>query len=206
MGALRELAQCQNAFSGKSVGWVAVVSGSAPAESVTAMLRDTRFTAPVLVDRGDALYGSLGLALHPVVVIVGRDQKLAAFEPFRSVDFCSVISARIRSVLHEITDDELRNALAPPKSTVGGNEQVARRYQALAEALFKAKNYDKALENVRKSLDKDPLAAPAHALLGQVLLAQEKCAEALPAFQQALSIDAANASAMAGLAQCRSAR
>lgn len=206
MGALRELAQCQAAFSGKSVGWVAVVSGSAPPESVTAMLRDTRFVAPVLVDRGDALYGSLGLALHPVVVIVGRDRKLAAFEAFRSVDFCSVVSARIRSVLREITEDELRDALAPPKSTQGGDVQVARRYHALAEALFKARNYDKALENVRKSLDKDPLAAPAHALLGQVLFAQGKCVEAIPAFQQALSIDAASASAKEGLEQCKSAR
>lgn len=206
MGALRELAQCQAGFTGKSVRWVAVVSGSAPAESVTAMLRETRFTAPVLVDRGDALYGSLGLALHPVVVIVSRDQKLAAFEPFRSVDFCSVVSARIRSMLHEITDDELRNALAPPKSTLGGNEQVARRYHALAEALLKDKNYDKALENVRKSLDKDPLAAPAHALLGQILSAQGNCVDAISAFQQALAIDAASASAGEGLQQCKSAR
>lgn len=204
--ALRELAQCQTAFSGKSVAWVALVSGSAPAESVTAMLGDTRFTAPVLVDRGDALYGSLGLALHPVVVIVGRDRKLAAFEPFRSVDFCSVVSARIRSVLREITEDELRNALAPPKLTQGGNEQAARRYHALAAALFKARNYDKALENVRKSLDKDPLAAPAHALLGQILSAQGSCADAIPAFEQALAIDGASPSAREGLEHCRAAR
>lgn len=206
MGALRELAQCQAAFSGKSVSWVAVVSSSAPAESVAAILRDTGFAAPVLVDRGDTLYGSLGLSLHPVVVIVGRDHKLAAFEPFRSVDFCSVVSARIRWVLREITEDELRNALAPPKSTQGGNEQVARRYHALAQALFKAANYDKALENARRSLDKDPQAAPVHALLGQILSAQGNCANAVPAFEQALAIDAASASAREGLERCKSAR
>jgi tetratricopeptide (TPR) repeat protein len=206
LGALRELAQCQAAFAGKSVNWVAVVSASAPAESVATMMRDTHFAATVLVDGGDALYGSLGLALHPVVVIVGRDKKLAAFEPFRSVDFCSVVSARIRHVLHEISNDELAAALAPPKATQGGNGQAARRYRAFAEALFKDKNYDKALENVRKSLDKDPLLAPAHALLGQILLAQERCADAVPAFEQALLLEAGNASAKEGLERCKSAR
>lgn len=201
--ALRELAQCQTGFVGKSVHWAAIVSDSVPAESVTAMMRDTRFAALVLVDSGDTLYGSLGMALHPVVVIVGRDQKLAAFEPFRSVDFCAVVSARIRLVLHEISDVEMESALAPPKSTQGGNEQIARRYRALAEALFRSKNYDKALENVRKSLDQYPLLAPAHALLGQILLMQENCAEAIPAFKQALAIDAASASAMEGLERCK---
>lgn len=206
LGALREIAQCQAGFAGKSVSWIAVVSDSAPAASVAAMLRDTGFAAPVLVDRGDALYGSLGLALHPVVVIVGRDHTLAAFEPFRSVDFCSVVSVRIRLLLHEITDDELRNALAPPKSSEGGDQQVARRYYALAQALFKVANYDKALENVRRSLDRDPLAAPAHALLGQILSAQGSCADAIPAFEQALAIDGASASARQGLERCKSAR
>lgn len=204
--ALRELAQCRAAFSGKSVNWVAVVSGSAPAESVAAMLRDTAFAAPVLVDRGDTLYGSLGLALHPVVVIVGSDQKLAAFEPFRSVDFCSIVSARIRSVLREISEEELRDALAPPTSTQGGNEQVARRYRALAHALFQAANYDKALEHARKSLDKNALDAASHTLLGRILSAQGNCAKAIPAFEQALAIDAVSASARDGLERCKSAR
>jgi tetratricopeptide (TPR) repeat protein len=169
------------------------------------MLRDSRFAAPVLVDSGDALYGSLGLALHPVVVIVGRDKKLAAFEPFRSIDFCSVIGARIRHALREISDDELRTALEPPKSTQGGSDQVARRYRAFAEALFKDQKYDKALENVKKSLDKDPLLAPAHALLGQILATQGNCADALPAFKQALVLDADNVSAKQGLERCKAA-
>ncbi len=205
LGALRELAQCQAGFAGKSVHWVAVVSGTAPAETVNAMLRDSRFAAPVLVDSGDALYGSLGLALHPVVVIVGRDRKLAAFEPFRSIDYCSVISARIRHVLREINDEQLAVALDPPKSIQGGNGQVARRYRAYAETLFRDQKYDKALENVKKSLDKDPQLAPAHALLGQILAAQGNCAEALPAFRQALALDAGNASAKEGLERCKPA-
>lgn len=202
-GALRELGECQKGLAGKSVHWVGIVSGSAPAEAAAALVRESGFGAPVLVDGGDALYGALGLALHPVVVIVGRDHKLAAFEPFRSVDFCSLVHARIRHVLREISDDELRLALDPPKSTQGGNEQVARRYRALAEALFKAKNYDKALENAQKSIEVDPRLAPAHTLLGDILAAQGNCAQALQAFSKALALDAASTPAKEGIERCK---
>jgi TolA-binding protein len=204
--ALRELAQCQGGLSGKSVHWAAVVSSSASAEAAAATMRDTGFTAPVLVDGGDALYGSLGLALHPVVVLVGKDQKLAAFEPFRSVDFCAVVTARIRHTLGEISDAELQGILSPPKATQGGSVQVARRYRAFAEALFKDQNYDKALDNVRKSLDKDPQLAPAHALLGKILATQGNCADAIPAFNKALELDAESSAAKEGLESCKSGR
>lgn len=61
------------------------------------------------------------------------------------MNFCPIVTARIRHVLREITDAELQSVLAPPKAAEGGNGQAARRYRALAEALFKAKNYEKAL-------------------------------------------------------------
>lgn len=206
LGALKGLAQCQKAFAGKSVRWTAVVSSSVSPETAAALVRDSGFAAPILMDTGDTLYGSLGLALHPVVVIVDKDNKLAAFEPFRSVNYCSVVSAHLRHVLREISEEEMRAALDPPKAVEGGNGQVARRYRAFAEALFKDKSYDKALENVRKSLDRDPQLAPAHALLGQILLAQERCADAMPAFDQALALEPDNASAREGLARCKAGR
>lgn len=206
VGALRELARCQKELAGKSVRWVGVVSGSTATPTAAALLQDSGLAAPLLVDQGDALYGSLGLDLHPVVVIVGRDQKLAAYEPFRALDYCPVISARIRHLLHEISDAELAAVLDPPKATQGGAEQVARRYRAFAETQFKNKDYDKALGSVRKSLERDPLLAPAHALLGQILQAQGNCVDALPAFKQALAIDAGNALALDGLEHCKPAR
>jgi tetratricopeptide (TPR) repeat protein len=205
-GALKELAQCQKAFAGKSVRWAAVVSASAPAEAAAALVRDSGFAAPVLMDAGDALYGSLGLALHPVVVIVDKENKLAAFEPFRSVNYCSVISAHLRYVLREISAEELRQALDPPKAAEGGNGQVARRYRAFAEALLKSGNLDKALENARKSVERDPALAAGHALIGEILRLQGNCAGAIPAFDQALQLEAGNASAKEGMERCKPAR
>jgi tetratricopeptide (TPR) repeat protein len=206
LGALKELAQCQKAFAGKSVQWSAVVSGSATVESAAALVRDTGFAAPVLVDAGDALYGSLGLALHPVAAMVDSAGKLAAFEPFRAVNYCAVVSAHLRRLLREISDEELRLALDPPKVSEGGNGQVAKRYRALAEALFKSGNLEKALENARKSIARDPAQARAHALLGQILAAQGNCAEAVAAFAQALSLEAEDAVAKQGMQACKGAR
>ena len=204
--ALRELAQCQKAFAGKSVHWSAIASASASAESAAVLVRESGFAAPVLIDTGDVLYGSLGLALHPVVVMVNREGKLAAFEPFRAVNFCTVVSARLRHLLREISDEELRLALDPPKATQGGNDQVAKRYRAFAEVQFKSGNLEKALANARKSIAKDPAQAPAQALLGQILAAQGNCADAVPAFDTALALDAANAVAREGIERCRAAR
>lgn len=203
---LQDLADCQKGFAGKPVRWVAIVSGTASKESVTAVVREARLAMPVLVDEGDTLYGSLGVALHPVIVIVGRDQKLAAFEPFRAINYCAVVTARIRYVLREISDEELQRALAPPRAVNGGDAQTAVRNLRLAEALFKAKSYDKALESVRRSLERDPALAPAYALMGKILAAQGNCAQAVRAFFKALEIDAGNALAREGIEQCKPTR
>jgi tetratricopeptide (TPR) repeat protein len=204
--ALRELAQCRARLSGRPVRWVGVVSDSVPAQAASALVREAGFDVPVLVDRGDALYGALGIALHPVVVIVGRDRKLAAFEPFRSVDFCAVVTARVRHALGEVGDAEVQAALEPPKSAEGGDEQVAARYRALAQMQLKSGSPDKALASIERSLEKAPKLAASHALRGEILAVLGRCSEAVPAFREALSLDASNVAAKAGLERCAAAR
>lgn len=199
---LRELARCRRDLAGKPVRWAGIVSDAVPADAVAALARDAGFDGPILVDRGDALYGSLGVALHPVAVIVGRNRTLAAFEPFRSIDYCTVVSARLRHALGEIPDEALRAALEPPKSSESGDALAARRYRALAEMQFKAGNADKALDSARKSVGKDPAFAAAHVLVGEILASQGKCPEGLRAFQEALSIEPSNAAAKAGAERC----
>lgn len=205
LSGLKELAGCQKELGGKSIQWTAIVSDSASVESAATLIHESGIGAPVLRDAGDSVYGGLGVSLHPVVVIVGRDGRLAAFEPFRSVNYCAVVKARIRRLLNEISDDELQTVLNPPKTQESGNGQAARRYHALAEALFKAKNYDKALQSVRTSLEKDPSQASAHTLLGDILSTQGRCEEAVPAYGKALEFDADNLRARDGMARCKPA-
>lgn len=201
--ALKELSSCRESLAGKPVRWVAIVSEADSRDGVAALVRGSALAMPVLIDEGDALYGSLGVALHPVVVIVDADRKLAAFEPFRAINYCAVVTARVRHALRELSDDDLRRALVPPKAQVGGDAQVALRYHALAEALFRAGNHAKAIEAARKSLDKDPGRAQAHVLLADILAAQGRCAEASDAYGKAREIDPSNREAIGGPERCR---
>lgn len=124
--ALREIAACRKSLGGRPLRWLGIVADNASPEAVAALEKDTGFDAPTVVDAGDALYGSLGLALHPVVVIADRDRRLAAFEPFRSVDFCPVMSARVRRVLGEITEEQLQAELAPAPEAATDLKQGAK--------------------------------------------------------------------------------
>ncbi|MBM3888859.1 MAG: hypothetical protein FJ388_06995, partial [Verrucomicrobia bacterium] len=152
---LRELTDCEKQLAGKPVHWVAIVSGSVPREAVEADVKASGIAMPVLIDRGDALYGKLGVALHPVAGITDKNGRLTAYQPFQKLNFAVVLLARVRHLLGEITDAELEKALHPEAATMGGDAQVARRHLHLSEALFKAQKLDKALEIVRRSIEKD---------------------------------------------------
>ena len=204
--ALRELADCQKRFTGATTRWVAIVSSTAPPEAAASVVREAGINAPIVVDPDDSLYGALGVVLHPVVVIVDRDHRLAAFEPFRSVNLCAIVTARLRRVLGEITEAQMQHLLDPPKALNGGDTVTARRNLRLAESLFKAGNRDQALEALRRSLELERTSAPAHALLGEILAAQGKCADAVQAFGSALKLDPGNARAQQGIEGCRAAR
>ena len=196
---LKELADCEKELSGKPVHWVAIVSDFAPRDAVEADVKVSGIAMPVLIDRGDALYGKLGIALHPVAAITDRNGKLVAYQPFQRLNFAVDLVARIRHLIGEISAEELDQALHPGAATMGGNAQVARRNFHLSGALFKAQKLDKALEIIHRSIEKDPTFAAAHTLLGQVLAAQGKHAEAIQAFEQSLRLAPDDAVALEGL-------
>lgn len=193
--ALVQLAEFEKELSGKPVHWSAVVSDRIPAAEVEQEVKAVGLAMPVLIDQGDALYGKLGVILHPVVGITDPHQRLVAYQPFAKVNFGAVVRARILHALKEISDQELEQAIKPPEATLGGDASVARRYFKLAEKQFAATNYDQALSSIKKSLDKEPTAA-AQALRGQILAAQGDRAEALAAFEAALKLEPTNATAL----------
>ncbi len=191
--ALHGLEPCLEVFAGKSVHTLGVVSGSEALASVKNLVQETGFRAAVLIDQDDELYGHLGLSMHPVVAVIGRDHKLAAFEAYQTVGFCATVRSRIQLILGEISDAQMQHALAPERATEDREVQIAQNYRAMASMFFKNKNYDKALENVAKSLSLNPKLASAHMLRGQILAAQGKCQEAAVAIQQAQALDPSQA-------------
>jgi tetratricopeptide (TPR) repeat protein len=193
--ATAEIAQCQKEMADKPVHWCAIVSDRVPRADVEAEVRATGLAMPVLIDQGDALYGKFGVVLHPVVGITDANRRLVAYQPFAEVNYSNFIRAQVRHALKEISDEELAAALQPSPVPWGGDASVAHRYFRLAEKQFQSTNYDQALANIQRSLDKGPSAA-AYSLQGRILAAQGRPAEARSAFEAALKLDPQDSAAL----------
>jgi len=198
---LVDLAGCEKEFTGKPVRFVGVVSDAWPADEVRAFVRDAGVKMVVLVDEGDALYGKLGIRLHPVIGIVDAGRKLAAFEPFRQINYCDRVKVRIRLALGEATEADVARVDQPERTVTHTEGGVARRHLNFARQLHRIRQEEKALEEVRKSLAFAP-GADAYGLQGEILAALGRCPEALRAFEAALKIEPANAAAKDGKRSC----
>jgi len=201
--ALAELVAVQQELSARPLRFVGVVSDSWAAEEVQATVRKAGADWPILVDAGDALYGKLGVRLHPVVGIADKNLRLFAYEHFRQINFREILLARLKLLLGDIDQAGMDRAIDPPKGTLPGDDprDVARRHVNLARQLWKRGNAEKALEFCRRSLEVAPLA-DAWALQGEVLAATGKCPQALAAFDAALKIEPAHAVAKKGRQAC----
>lgn len=201
LDTLKELATCEQEFAAKPVRFVGVVSDSWPADEVRAFVKEAGVRMTVLVDEGDALYGRLGIRLHPVIGIVDAKRTLAAFEPFRQINYCERVKVRIRYALGEVGAAEIAKVDEPARATTRTDDGVAKRHLNFARMLHRIQQEEKALEEVQKSLAMVPSAA-AHALEGEILGALGRCPDALRAFDAALKIEPANAVALDGRKRC----
>ncbi len=201
LDTLKDLAGCEKEFAGKPVRFVGVVSDAWPADEVKALVRETGVRMTVLVDRGDELYGALGIRLHPVIGIVDQKGKLFAFEPFREINYCDRVRVRIRYLLGEVAEAEIARVDEPARSELRTEEGVAKRHLNFARMLVKIGDHDKALEEVQKGLAISP-SASGYALQGEILAAKGRCPDATRAFDAALKLEPANAVASEGKKRC----
>ena len=200
--ALKALAECEREFASKAVNWVGVVSDTEPADDVKKEIAAAGVKMPVLVDQGDAFYGRMEIRLHPYTVILDKDRRVVVREPFHKISFCDRVKAQIRFVLKEVTAEEVAKLENPEKATFRIPGGVAKRHLNYGRLLLEQKKWEKALEQAEKALADGPLA-PAFTLRGHAYVGQGKCAEAVAAFEAALKLDPADASAREGLKACR---
>lgn len=201
LDALLDLVRLQRSLAGKPVRFVGVVSGDWSAAEVQEVVTAAGLDWPVLIDEGDALYGRLGVRLHPVVGICDRSFRLAAYEHFRQINFHALVEARIGVVLGERTEADVARVLEPERAATGSVAAVARRDLNLARALWKRGNAAKALEYAGRSLAVEP-SAGAHGLAGAIHAAGGRCTEALHHFEAALKIDPTDAVSIDGRKGC----
>ncbi len=199
---LSGLAGLVEELAGRSVHWTLIVSDRFSEDETRAAMASAGLDLPVLIDEGDALYGELGAALHPVLGIADEGHVLVAYQAFRKIHFMELLRARIRHQLGEISDAELAAVVDPPKADLAGRDDGAERHLRLARMLRKAGQADKALASVAKSLELDPQQAAAHALAGSIHAGRGDCTTALEAFGRALALDSVEPTAVEGRAAC----
>jgi hypothetical protein len=174
---LRKLAELEREVAAKPVRIAIVVSDSEPSAEVQAMLREAGLRAPALVDVGDALYGELGVAMTPSAGIVGRDRRLAGFQPFRKVNYLDAMRAQVRYALAEIDQAALARALDPEPAPIASGGRAHARI-TLGRRLLAAGDAQGAVASARAAIGLDPGSSVAHALLAEALARTGACEEA----------------------------
>ena len=174
--ALAQLAKLEAELAGKPVRFVAIVSAADPREDVRAMVKASGVRMPVLLDEADALYGELGVVLHPSIGIANPDGRLVGYQPFRKLNLLDATRARIQLALGEIDEAALAKVLDPPAAPVAVNRAHAR--VNLARKLLASGAVDAAVTSARAGLALDPGLADAHAVLAEALARSGKCDEA----------------------------
>jgi tetratricopeptide (TPR) repeat protein len=201
LDTLHDVAGCETELASRGVHWVALVSDSADPGETRALVAATGIKMAVVVDGGDVVYGRLGVKLHPTIEVVDGAGKLAGHEPFRAINYCDRVVARIRYVMGEIDAKALAAAEDPGDSNTHSEEGVARRQINLARRFLEIGQLDAALAEVQKSLMTAP-SGDAYTLQGQILAKQGKCKDAARAFDVALKLEPGNGDAKTGRKAC----
>jgi tetratricopeptide (TPR) repeat protein len=185
--ALAQFASLEAEFAGKSVRIVGVVSDADPREDVLAMVRAAGVRMPVLVDVGDALYGELGVALHPSIGIADARHKLVGYQAFRRINLLDALRGRIQLALGEISEAQFAAVLDPEATEVAVNRAKAR--MNLARKLLEAGDVDGAVASARAAVELEPGRPDTHALLAEVLAKAGQCEESSRESKEARFID-----------------
>lgn len=197
---VRDLAALESELAARPVHIALLVSDRAPVAAIEALVKSGPLKSPVLIDGGDVLYSRLGGMQHPVAGVVDASRRLRAHLSYRRINWAPVLSANVRRVLGEIDDAQLAAETDPGVAEVKGDAVVARRFLKTAQMLLRIKSWDKAADNARQAIAKDPSLAPAHTTLGLALAGLGRCAEALPVFDKAISLEPGGAASAAAAA------
>jgi len=187
---LAQLAQLEKELAGRPVRFVAVTSDGYDRAEVRALVKATGVRMPVLLDVGDALYGELGVALHPVVGITGADHRLSGYQHFLKINMLDAVRGRILVALGELPPSALAAILNPPAAAnVDTASAAAHRRLKLARMLLDRGHAEKATESARRAVQESPASAEAHALLAEALAASGRCGEAAAELAAARRLD-----------------
>jgi hypothetical protein len=155
---LKQMGNCEQAFGGRPVHLVAVVSGEYPRAEIQAAVAETGTKVPILLDVGDALYGKLEVRQHPLVLVTDAKGKIALSQPYVRLRYCDIVQAHVRFVLGEIDATQLHAALNPERSSFPSDDKrnVAKRFVNMGKLEASSGACEQAMTSFRKALEISP--------------------------------------------------
>lgn len=184
---LAQIARLEEELRGKPVRFLGIVSDTDAPDEVRAMIRETGIRMPVAVDEKDALYGELGVSLHPTIGIADDRQKLVGYQAFRKINLLDILRGRIRVALGEISEADLQALIEPQATEVAVNRARARIN--LAKGLLAAGDLEGAVSSARAAVALEPTRSDTHAMLAETLAQAGKCEESTREAAQARFLD-----------------
>lgn len=167
--SLRKISDVIKKWSDHSVEWTAILSDRFPASETMDFFEEAEFESRILIDRQDDLYGSLGVALYPVIGITDKNHVLRHYLPFRKVNYASVLDAAIREVLGQIDRAAFDKVLNHPESEVDKTRLRKKGARlGLARELITRGCLDEAKEMVLLHLEEWPEDPPALEILSSI--------------------------------------
>jgi peroxiredoxin len=183
---IKDMSRCAEELAEFPIHWVGLVSDLQPVEEVRAMVDESGFKGPILIDQGNTLYGKFGVRLHPVVGVAAGNGLLTAYQAFTQVNFCARVKAYVLHTLGEIDTEELDRRLNPQSVNPRGNASTASRNLRMGERFLAAGNPEQALASAQRSLELVPGLPEAHGLAALALAHQEQCEAAAEHIAKAL--------------------
>jgi predicted Zn-dependent protease len=198
---LAQLRDLEVELGGKGVRALAVASAGEDREALLELAQVAGPAVPILLDPGDALYGELGVKQHPAFAVIGPDGRLAAWQPFQTINNRELLRANIRLALGEVGPAEVEQARNPAPGRNDFSRAAVR--VKLGQRLLENGNAAGADKQARDAILLDPAYPPGHALLGAALAAQARCPEAEQAIARALQLQPGEPTALAARRACR---
>ena len=175
---LRQIAASQQR-AGQALDLVVIVSGSENAEYFRELRKSLGFQVPMLVDRGDQLWGNLGITATPTVVVTDKEGVISWIRAGHAYDFAE----EARSEVAQALGLEQKKKTQPPGRvealTNDTPEDRARRHLRMGQLLGDEGRIDAAIAELKKAEALTPKSVEVQLETGRLLCRAGRSEEAL---------------------------
>jgi len=188
LDALRDVQAAVMAVGSDRVNVVAVATQQSTTEAARQTLAKVPFSLPSVIDPGRALYGAVGVIVSPTLLLFDATGVLRFVSPHYPQNYRKTLVLRFRFLLGEITEEEMKQELAPTE--LGIEEGVASAWRAynIGRKLEASGQITEAALQYERAITKHPRLTEARCALGFLRMRDGDLDKAREQFLSALAV------------------